>query len=126
MFSGFVVAKMPFPLTFKIKSMFQRGIEVAALDSSYVSSLSFYFFVMMTSGAIVAVINRVIGGAAKESDSAAEATMMATGGMAPPPPTMSNPDTKKLYDTERENLEIAGHDFVLDDVERKLLADWKQ
>ena len=124
MFSGFVVAKMPFPLTFKIKAMFQRGIEVTALDSSYVSSLSFYFFVMMSSSAIVAIINRIFGSRGSENDGAAEVAMMATGGM-PPPPAMGNPDIKKLYETERENLEIAGHSFLLDDVEQKLLDQWK-
>ena len=126
MFSGFVVAKMPFPLTFKIKSMFQRGIEVASLDSSYVSSLSFYFFVMISSGAITTLIDRVIGSAARETDGTSEVTMMATGGLAPPPGAgMGHPDIKKLYETERENLEIANHNFVLEDVERKLLDQWK-
>jgi len=121
----FVVAKMPFPLTFKMKSMFQRGIDVAALDSSYVSSLSFYFFVMISSSAIVSLIDRIIGSGTRETDGASEVAMMATGGMGAPPPTMGNPDIKKLYETERENLEIAGHSFVLDDVERKLLDQWK-
>jgi len=124
MFSGFVVAKMPFQLTFKIKSMFQRGIEVAALDSAYVSSLSFYFFVMITSSAIISLIDRMVGSATRETDGASEAAMMATGGIAPPV-SMGNPDVKKLYETERENLEIAPHAFVLDDVERKLLDQWK-
>ena len=124
MFSGFLVAKMPFPLTFKIKSMFQRGIEVAALDSSYVSSLSFYFFVMMCSSGLLSVLGRLVGAGVSDASSSEQLTMMATGGMMSQQPTMSSPDIKKLYETERENLEIQVHEYSLKDVEEKLLSDW--
>ena len=50
--------------------------------------------------------------------------MMATGGMMSQQPTMSSPDIKKLYETERENLEIQVHEYSLKDVEEKLLSDW--
>merc|ERR1711865_796907 len=38
-FSGFIVGKMPFPLTDRFKMMLQRGIELSSLDVTYVSSL---------------------------------------------------------------------------------------
>merc|ERR1711865_368768 len=41
-FSGFIVGKMPFPLTDRFKMMLQRGIELSSLDVTYVSSLSLY------------------------------------------------------------------------------------
>lgn len=39
-FSGFLSAKMPFPLAHSFKSMLQQGLNLSSLDVKYVSSLS--------------------------------------------------------------------------------------
>jgi ER membrane protein complex subunit 3 len=42
-FSGFIIGKVPFPLTQTFRSMLQSGVSVLGLDVKYVSSLSLYF-----------------------------------------------------------------------------------
>ena len=46
-YSGFILAKVPFPLTQKFRTMLQRGVEIRQLDVRYVSSLSLYFMILM-------------------------------------------------------------------------------
>ncbi|KAK7197228.1 Integral membrane protein DUF106 [Novymonas esmeraldas] len=45
-FSGFVVAKFPFPLSQRFREMMQRGLEIDVLNCNYVTSLSLYFLIM--------------------------------------------------------------------------------
>jgi ER membrane protein complex subunit 3 len=128
MFSGFVVAKFPFSLTYQIKSMFQRGVDVPDLDSSYISSLSFYFFVTITSGGLVQVISKLFKFASdgENVSSSAETAMNMVGIPSNISTGPTNPDVAKLYETERENLEVFQHRFRLETVEEDLLEDWKR
>ena len=43
-FSGFIIAQVPFPLGQKFKAITQQGLNLVALDPSYVSSMSWYLY----------------------------------------------------------------------------------
>jgi len=129
LFSGFLVAKTPFPLTFKIKGMLQRGVDVVALDTSYVSSLSWYFFIMISSGSLIGLWNYLFTSAddhVESTESGSEmAMMMASGGMMGAGRTPfgggQQVDIKATLVSERENLQVLNHEFSLENSEIELL-----
>lgn len=45
LFSGFVIAKFPFSLSSRFRGMVQRGVEIDALECSYVTSLSMFLLI---------------------------------------------------------------------------------
>ena len=58
LFSGFILAKVPFPLTQKFRVMLQRGVEISNLDVRYISSGSLYFLILFGQSNL---INLVLG-----------------------------------------------------------------
>ena len=132
LFSGFLVAKTPFPLTFKIKAMLQRGVDVAALDTSYVSSLSWYFFIMISSSGLIQLFNYLTSdsnlGEAGTGQSSAELMMMASGGAMMGANPMGGPsvDIKKQMEAERDALQVLTHEFALEHAEINLLEKWSK
>jgi hypothetical protein len=128
MFSGFLVAKTPFPLTFQFKSMLQRGVEVSSLEPGYVSSLCWYIFVMMSSSGLTGLVQSFRDASKATTDDDPMSVMMGgMGGMANPMMGgMGGPDMSKIYKQEQESLEIYQHDFVLENVETELWRKWRQ
>jgi hypothetical protein len=57
-FSGFIIMKLPFPLTIRFKSMLQSGVMTRDLDVRWVSSLSWYFLNLF---GLRAVFNFILG-----------------------------------------------------------------
>jgi hypothetical protein len=47
-FSGFVMGKVPFGLSPRFRPMLQRGVDLAALDVSYFTGLSYYILLMFS------------------------------------------------------------------------------
>eukprot|EP00927_Polykrikos_kofoidii_P069451 TRINITY_DN6492_c0_g2_i1.p1 TRINITY_DN6492_c0_g2~~TRINITY_DN6492_c0_g2_i1.p1 ORF type:complete len:262 (+),score=52.98 TRINITY_DN6492_c0_g2_i1:97-882(+) len=127
LFSGFLVAKTPFPLTFQFKGMMQRGVEVQSLEPCYVSSLCWYMFVMMSSHSLIGLVQAFCTKSDVELDDPMMA-MMGTmgGGMGGAMMPGGGPDMSKVYKTEQDNLEMIQHEFVLENVEMELLRKWRQ
>ena len=72
-FSGFVVAKVPFPLTQRFREMLQRGVDLQGLDVTYVSSLSWYFLNVF---GINGLLQLALGEATTVNDMQAQQQMM--------------------------------------------------
>ena len=115
-FAGFVCLKLPFALpSNRFKLMMQRGIDLKALDVSYVSSLSWYFIV--TFG--LRGFYQLLLGEDVESDEARMMQMqMGMGGMGGP----QGFDASNVFKQQREMLSISKHEFAGDIAERQLLG----
>jgi len=113
-FSGFVVVKVPFPLTVHFKVMLQQGIDLSTLDASYVSSLSWYFLVMFGLRPFLALF---LGDGSGDAEDKALQMQMGMGMGAP-----MGFDASKAYKMEAESLELVQHKYELDDVEKRVLG----
>ncbi|KAI9746129.1 MAG: ER membrane complex subunit 3 [Claussenomyces sp. TS43310] len=115
-FSGFVVLKLPFPLTPKFKSMLQSGVATRDLDVRWVSSISLYFICLF---GLQSVFIYLLG-----SDNAASQVSQQMGQMGPAAgANLFGPgvDPDKQFKGEAENIEVLGHEYILADVEQRLL-----
>ncbi|KAH6915016.1 integral membrane protein DUF106-domain-containing protein [Coprinopsis sp. MPI-PUGE-AT-0042] len=116
-FQGFVLIKLPFPLTLGFKSMLQRGIETPDMDVRWVSSLSWYFLNFFGLNGLY----RLLLGNDNSADSSKDmsASPFANLNAAPAGPQ----DYNKLFKAEREHLEFANsvYSWVGDGVEDRVL-----
>ncbi|KAL1989012.1 hypothetical protein VTN96DRAFT_5775 [Rasamsonia emersonii] len=115
-FSGFVILKLPFPLTIRFKSMLQSGVMTRDLDVRWVSSLSWYFLNLF---GLQSVFGFILG-----SDNAANQMTQQMAQMNPaaaPNPFQPGQDPDKLFQNEAENLEVMEHYCILDGIEERLL-----
>jgi hypothetical protein len=114
-FSGFVIMKLPFPLTPQFKSMLQSGVGTRDLDVRWVSSLSWYFLTLF---GLQPVYNFILG----SNNSANQVTQQMAA--ANPGAGLMGPeqDPDKLFLNEAENLEVLEHRWILEGVEDRLVA----
>ncbi|KAL6845899.1 hypothetical protein ACP4OV_023347 [Aristida adscensionis] len=105
-FSGFVAAKIPFPLTQRFRGMLQNGIDLSTVDVSYVSSRSWYFLNLFGLRGLFSLIL----GEENATDDAQK--MMQMGGGFGANPAMS-------LGAEKDSLDIIQHDWVLPKMEQQ-------
>ncbi|KAF8665696.1 hypothetical protein AX16_000149 [Volvariella volvacea WC 439] len=117
-FQGFVLIKLPFPLTLGFKSMLQRGIETPDMDVRWVSSLSWYFLNFFGLNGLY----RLILGGDNSADSSKDMTMSPFSAAGAPMPGQPQ-DFNKLFKAEREHLALAEglYSWVGTDAEDRVL-----
>lgn len=104
-FSGFVAAKIPFPLTQRFRSMLQNGIDLSTVDVSYVSSRSWYFLNLF---GLRGLFSLILGDENAMDDTQ---RMMQMGGFGMDP-------TRSLS-AEKDSMEITQHDWALPKMEQR-------
>ena len=86
-FSGFLLMKLPFPLTERFKAVTQQGIGVPALDTSFVSAVSMYAIAMFGVPRVLGLFTRLPGrggeDVAASAGEEARLTAMRMGSMPP-------------------------------------------
>lgn len=118
-FQGYVLLKVPFPLTNGFKMMFQRGLDLSTLDTSYVSSVSWYFLVMF---GLRAFFRLAIGDLNQETQESM-ITQHNFGFTNSPPNPQNKFNPEQALKTEADNLEFLRQVDILEDVEKRLLGD---
>jgi hypothetical protein len=114
-FSGYVIGKIPFPLTPSFKGMLQRGVNISSLDTSYITSMSWYFLVM---SGMRGLFSLVLGANNDTDDSKIMQQQMGMGAAQPG----QQPDMNKIFAAEAENLQMIDHNTkFLDAAEERVL-----
>jgi len=115
-FAGFVILKLPFPLTIRFKSMLQSGVMTRDLDVRWVSSLSWYFLCLF---GLQSVFIFILGNDNAASQMSQQMAQMNPTANANPFGPGQDPD--KLFLAEVENIEVMEHYSILDGIEERLL-----
>ncbi|KAL8091168.1 uncharacterized protein LOC141698107 [Apium graveolens] len=107
-FSGFVAAKIPFPLTQRFRSMLQNGIDLSTVDVSYVSSRSWYFLNLFGLRGLFSLIL----GEENATDDTQRMMQMSGFGF----------DPSKSLGAEKDGLDIIQHDWAMPKFEQRAEA----
>jgi len=108
-FAGFVLMKLPFPLTLRFKQMLQSGVATADLDVRWVSSISWYFIAIL---GLNSVYNLLL------DDGSEIANQMMQ--QQAPPMMPGGPTPDKIMAAEANDIKIIPYKHVLDDVEARV------
>lgn len=108
-FSGFVAAKIPFPLTQRFRPMLQNGIDLSSVDVSYVSSRSWYFLNLF---GLRGFFSLILG---EENATDDTQKMMQMGGQM----GGFGVDPSKTLTAEKDGLELIQHEWALPRLEQE-------
>jgi len=114
-FAGFVIMKLPFPLTDGFKSMLQTGIQTPDLNVRYVSSISWYFVNLFGLKPIYSLIM---------SDSKAVEQLMNQQQQQNQMPnfgTPGGPKSDKVFSSQAENIQILSQKSVFDGIAERVI-----
>lgn len=120
-FSGFVLIKLPFPLTRGFKAMLQRGIMTPDMPASYVSSISWYFLNLF---GLNSVFKLLLGDGNKTDSVRDMQSLAALSGALNQSNPMQNQDMNKVFKAEIDNLELSDPKFITNDVEIRVLKKY--
>jgi hypothetical protein len=108
-FSGFVMGKIPFALSPRFKPMLQRGIDLASLDVTYFTSLSYYILLLFGLRGAFSLIFR--------EETLDDSEMMKR--QMNPMANNATFDAKTAFAGEVQALKTLEHDWELDTAEEK-------
>ncbi|AET38646.1 ER membrane complex subunit EMC3 Ecym_3143 [Eremothecium cymbalariae DBVPG len=110
-FAGFVLMKLPFPLTIRFKEMLQSGVMTPDLDVRWVSSISWYFISMF---GLKPVYNLLFGDS-KLGDIELPMQQFVGGSMP------GGPTPEVLMKDYANDLTIAQHESIFEGIEERIL-----
>ena len=116
-FSGFVLTRLPFPLTLRFKEMVQRGIDTQDMDVGWVSSLSWYFLNLF---GLTSVYTLVLNGGNSGSMDMVNMQMSNSN------PLQQPAEIAKMFENEGEFLGLLEYKSVLDGVEDRVLDKYSR
>ncbi|WVQ81262.1 hypothetical protein IAT38_003385 [Cryptococcus sp. DSM 104549] len=124
-FSGFVLMRLPFPLTAGFKSLLSRDIAMPDLDVRWVSALSWYFLNLFGLNGVFKLILGSDNAAVDTRDLTSLSALSGAGAGAMPTPG-GPPDMTKFFKAEVENLALAEglYKWVGEGIEERVLASW--
>lgn len=113
-FAGFVIMKLPFPLTDSFKSMLQQGIVTPDLNVRYVSSISWYFVNLLGLKPVYSLL--MDPSAANELVQQQQQNQQLPNLGAPGAPKID-----KIFNKEAEDIQILTHDSIYDGIVDRVL-----
>jgi len=127
-FAGFVLAKVPFSMTQQFRSLTQSGIDMANLDVSYVSSVSFYFLIVFGLNQLQSLLfddeadedsMKVINEDRKQMQAGMN-PMAQSGGLMGA--ASGSQERRQIFKAQIDGLELINHNFVFGKSNREALS----